>query len=54
MKLIALTSFHQAIVILQRCTHSIPIKKVKVKKCGGQNGHTAGTLWVIYWPLETF
>lgn len=32
MKLIALTSFHQAIVILQRCTHSMPMKKVKVKK----------------------
>ena len=55
MKLIARTSFHQTIVILQRCTHSMPMKKkVKVKKCGGQNGHMAGTLWVIYWPLEIF
>ena len=32
MKLIARTSFHQGIVILQRRAHCTPMKKVKVKK----------------------
>ena len=32
MKLIARTSFHQGIVILQKRVHCTPMKKVKVKK----------------------